>query len=198
MLIVGIRKMPLPQSPLLFLLPALLLLAALIACILLRHQYQRQAARLAAVVKDLEKTKKSEENVKARLADEQRWAELLLNRTRYMVFVHPLTEDGLPDTFSDVNDVACMTLGYTRERLMDTNILDLERPAAREVHPAGSRSRADAVNAFERHMIARALGDANGIQTRAAEALGTTRRILKYRMEKLKVQFPKEEASTVS
>jgi len=63
---------------------------------------------------------------------------------------------------------------------------------------SGERSLADAVNAFERHMIERALDEANGVQTRAAEALGTTRRILKYRMEKLKIQFRKEEASAVS
>jgi transcriptional regulator with PAS, ATPase and Fis domain len=62
---------------------------------------------------------------------------------------------------------------------------------------SGERSLADAVNAFERHMIERALDEADGVQTRAAEALGTTRRILKYRMEKLKIQFRKEEVSVV-
>ena len=45
----------------------------------------------------------------------------------------------------------------------------------------------DAVNAFERQLVEKALRDANGIQTRAAELLGTTRRILRYRMEKLNI-----------
>lgn len=42
-----------------------------------------------------------------------------------------------------------------------------------------------AVNAFERQLVLRALHQADGVQTRAAEILGTTRRILKYRMDKL-------------
>ncbi len=45
-----------------------------------------------------------------------------------------------------------------------------------------------AVNAFERQLVENALREANGIQTRAAELLGTTRRILKYRMEKLGIK----------
>ena len=46
----------------------------------------------------------------------------------------------------------------------------------------------DAVNTFERQLVENALHEAGGVQTRAAELLGTTRRILKYRMEKLGIQ----------
>ncbi len=46
----------------------------------------------------------------------------------------------------------------------------------------------DAVNAFERQLVENALRQADGVQTRAAELLGTTRRILKYRMEKLNIE----------
>jgi len=42
-----------------------------------------------------------------------------------------------------------------------------------------------AVSAYERQLIADALRQAGGILTRAAEKLGTTRRILRYKMEKL-------------
>lgn len=41
------------------------------------------------------------------------------------------------------------------------------------------------VGDFERNLIVRALDKCNGIQTRAAKRLGTTRRILRYRMDKL-------------
>jgi DNA-binding NtrC family response regulator len=41
------------------------------------------------------------------------------------------------------------------------------------------------VNEFERQLVEQALKDAGGVQTRAAELLGTTRRILRYRMDKL-------------
>jgi transcriptional regulator with GAF, ATPase, and Fis domain len=45
----------------------------------------------------------------------------------------------------------------------------------------------DAVNTYERDLVLNALRQANGVQTRAAELLGTTRRILKYRMVKLNI-----------
>lgn len=47
------------------------------------------------------------------------------------------------------------------------------------------------VNRYEQELIADALEKSGGVQTRAAEALGTTRRILKYRMEKLGIDLPK-------
>jgi len=40
---------------------------------------------------------------------------------------------------------------------------------------------------FESELIQKALQDADGVQTRAADMLGTTRRILRYRMEKLHI-----------
>ncbi|HMP75867.1 MAG TPA: sigma-54 dependent transcriptional regulator [Kiritimatiellia bacterium] len=43
------------------------------------------------------------------------------------------------------------------------------------------------VNAYERDLVMQAMREANGVQTRAAELLGTTRRILKYRMDKLNI-----------
>lgn len=43
------------------------------------------------------------------------------------------------------------------------------------------------VNAYERELIEDALSQTGGVQTRAAEHLGTTRRILRYRMEKLSI-----------
>jgi transcriptional regulator with PAS, ATPase and Fis domain len=46
----------------------------------------------------------------------------------------------------------------------------------------------EAVDAYERELVLNALRQANGVQTRAAEILGTTRRILKYRMDKLNIK----------
>lgn len=47
-----------------------------------------------------------------------------------------------------------------------------------------------AVSAFERQLIAVALQQVGGVQTRAAKNLGTTRRILRYKMEKLGLADP--------
>jgi len=52
------------------------------------------------------------------------------------------------------------------------------------------RSLGSAVDAFEREIIVEALVRTDFNQTRAAELLGTTRRILKYRMDKLGIDAP--------
>ncbi|MDP6490689.1 MAG: sigma-54 dependent transcriptional regulator [Kiritimatiellia bacterium] len=52
----------------------------------------------------------------------------------------------------------------------------------------------DRVSAYEKQMIEKALQDTHWVQTRAAEQLGTTRRILRYRMEKLNI--PAQAPST--
>lgn len=47
----------------------------------------------------------------------------------------------------------------------------------------------EAVAGCERELILQALRESNGIQTKAAKRLGTTRRILEYKMRKLGVQY---------
>jgi two-component system, NtrC family, response regulator AtoC len=54
----------------------------------------------------------------------------------------------------------------------------------------GRKSLGDAVDEFERDLIEEALRQTEFNQTRAAERLGTTRRILKYRMDKLGIDAP--------
>ncbi len=60
----------------------------------------------------------------------------------------------------------------------------------REQVLAGRKTLGDAVDEFEREIIAEALQQMEFNQTRAAEMLGTTRRILKYRMDKLGIDAP--------
>jgi DNA-binding NtrC family response regulator len=55
---------------------------------------------------------------------------------------------------------------------------------------AGRRTLGDAVDDFEREIIGEALVNTGYNQTRAADVLGTTRRILKYRMDKLGIDAP--------
>ncbi len=56
------------------------------------------------------------------------------------------------------------------------------------------RSLSDAVKQFERQLVVGALEKADGVQTRAADILGTTRRILRYRMEKLDIPPQAEDS----
>jgi DNA-binding NtrC family response regulator len=71
-----------------------------------------------------------------------------------------------------------------------------DRPATRPIPQLGEEplqppdgSLAEAVAAFERRLIEQALRECHGIQTAAARKLGTTRRILKYRMEKMGIRY---------
>lgn len=56
----------------------------------------------------------------------------------------------------------------------------------------GSRPLGDAVDEFERELIVKALQRTGFNQTKAAALLGTSRRILKYRIEKLKIHDPND------
>jgi DNA-binding NtrC family response regulator len=52
----------------------------------------------------------------------------------------------------------------------------------------GRKTLKEAVNELERRIITDALRRAGGVQTRASELLGTTRRILRYRMQQLGIE----------
>ncbi|VGO22392.1 helix-turn-helix domain-containing protein [Pontiella sulfatireligans] len=52
----------------------------------------------------------------------------------------------------------------------------------------------NAVAEFERTLIVHALEKCEGIQTRAAKRLGTTRRILRYRMDKLGIEAMRKQS----
>jgi len=58
----------------------------------------------------------------------------------------------------------------------------------------GSRPLSDAVDEFERELIVKALQRTGFNQTKAASLLGTSRRILKYRIEKLNINDPNDVA----
>jgi DNA-binding NtrC family response regulator len=64
--------------------------------------------------------------------------------------------------------------------------------AVKEGVLSGDRPLSDAVDEFERELIVKALQRTGFNQTKAAMLLGTSRRILKYRIEKLKITEPGE------
>ncbi len=57
---------------------------------------------------------------------------------------------------------------------------------------SGSRPLSEAVDEFERELIVKALQRTGFNQTKAASLLGTSRRILKYRIQKLKINEPND------
>jgi len=63
------------------------------------------------------------------LGDNEKRYRLLFNSGNDAVFVHEgSTPEGLPGRFIEVNDIACMRLGYTREELLTMTPLDIDAP----------------------------------------------------------------------
>ncbi len=60
------------------------------------------------------------------LALKDRLYQILFAHTTDMVFMFGLTEDGLPGHFTEVNVVACETLGYSREKLLELSPLEIQ------------------------------------------------------------------------
>ena len=72
---------------------------------------------------------------------------------------------------------------------LKNKVAGLESELARRpfVAEPDGRPMKEVIETFERSLIEKALQRAGGVQTRAAQVLGTTRRILRYRIEKLKI-----------
>jgi transcriptional regulator with GAF, ATPase, and Fis domain len=86
------------------------------------------------------------------------------------------------------NIIERMVVLHRRDRLVQASFLPKElagpQPASADFDIQGLTLE-DAVSRFERRLVEQALRETGGIQTRAARLLGTTRRILSYRMRKL-------------
>jgi PAS domain S-box-containing protein len=76
------------------------------------------------VSKDVTQQVKAEEVARK---NEERYR-VLFNNINDAVFVHELTEDGLPGKFFEVNDVACQRLGYTKDELFNMTPKDIDAP----------------------------------------------------------------------
>ena len=66
-------------------------------------------------------------NITERKRAEERY-QLLFNSIDDAVLVHRLTTDGRPGAITQVNDIACEKLGYTREQLLGMRPLDILPP----------------------------------------------------------------------
>jgi DNA-binding NtrC family response regulator len=83
---------------------------------------------------------------------------------------------------SDQVNETDLPLKVREKRSLSELPIDAER-----VHASGLAF-GEAEKIFETEMILRALEKANYVQTRAAQLLGITRRILKYKMDKLRIK----------
>ncbi len=113
-------------------LPALTITITFTACVAILSLFiawkdqQSRSKRLTSALEDLERntvfSKKSEKTLRSR----EKWFRVLFNSTRDMVFVYAITADALPGDILEINDLACVRLGYTREKLLSMTPLEIE------------------------------------------------------------------------
>lgn len=77
-----------------------------------------------SVSKDI--TEKRRAEITARKIEER--YQILFGNINDAVFVHELTEDGLPGRFLEVNDIACERLGYSRKEILTMSPKDIDAP----------------------------------------------------------------------
>jgi PAS domain S-box-containing protein len=53
---------------------------------------------------------------------------MLFNNANDAIFVHTMKEDGMPGKFIEVNDAACIKLGYTKNELLNLSPPDIDAP----------------------------------------------------------------------
>jgi PAS domain S-box-containing protein len=56
----------------------------------------------------------------------------VFNKANDAIFLHPIMKDGTSGKFTEVNDVACQRLGYSREELLERVPSDIDSPETRK------------------------------------------------------------------
>ena len=96
------------------------------------------------------------ERAAAALRQSEEQFRLLFNAGNDALFVHGFGPDGRPDCFSQVNDIACQLLGYTREELLAKFPADLNAPDWADREPAiVARLRQEHHALFDMQVVAR-------------------------------------------
>jgi len=109
-----------------FLCPVALLATLAFAYRRTQRLQKKTATKLTVNTMELTDEKARREEAEATLGLQKEWYRILFNNTKDMVFVYGVTEEGLPDRYLQVNDVACQRLEIARERLLDMTTLDIQ------------------------------------------------------------------------
>ncbi|MGE4490737.1 MAG: response regulator [Kiritimatiellales bacterium] len=90
----------------------------------------------------------------------------------------------------DIDDLRLITARALRVSDLQRQVETLEQELRRRpwIAEPGEKPLKETLEDVERLLIEKAMTESGGIQTRAAELLGTTRRILRYRIDKLNIQ----------
>ncbi len=110
-----------------FLVGTITLIAACVAgYILLLRQARQHSLRVLYERGKLKNEREARVLAETALVLKDRLYRILFAHTTDMVFMYGLTEDGLPGHFTEVNVVACETLGYSRDKLLKLSPLEIQ------------------------------------------------------------------------
>jgi PAS domain S-box-containing protein len=72
--------------------------------------------------------------------EDENYYRMIFNSGRDAIFVHEMKADGLPGIFTEVNDIACQQLGYTRDELLTMSPMDINTPESAVTIPNDSQN----------------------------------------------------------
>lgn len=98
-------------------------------CVTIVRNPEGKPVHFLCYIHDLTESKRTE---KALIESEKKYRELF-NNANDAVTIHLLSDEGIPGKFIEVNDIACKTLGYSREEFLSMTPLDI---ASSKLHPA--------------------------------------------------------------
>jgi PAS domain S-box-containing protein len=113
---------------------------------------QGEPVGLQGTTRDITERKQAQQQLEER---EKKYREIFDNANDAM-YLHTLTDDGMPGAFIEVNDVACEMLGYTHEEFMEMSPMDIDDPDAPTDVPAVMQDLLDEGHAtFEMRHVAK-------------------------------------------
>lgn len=96
------------------------------AIVQLRQDYNARFIKLSALNKVLQQENSGYATELERIRKTSSWYNKLFNASENIVLVFALDTDNIPANILDVNDLACLALGYTREELLGMTPLDIQ------------------------------------------------------------------------
>ena len=93
-----------------------------------------------------------------------------------------------PGNLRELEHIVQRTVTLARSKVIKNTDLP---PEVRFQQAVGQGNLSDRLEAVEREMLATALDKAEGVQTRAAESLGISERVLRYKMKKYRISRPR-------
>ena len=107
---------------------ALMAASFVVVYLLLLSRDKRVAAERGTWQTSIQNERTRRKTAEDVLRMKEEWYASLFNNLNDMVFIYEVTKDELPGLLTQVNDMACQQMEYSRERLLAMSLMDLTEP----------------------------------------------------------------------